>query len=165
MLIALGGLPGVGKSTIARNLSRRGGVLWLRIDTIERTLRADNPGKTDLMAEGYHIAAALAEENLANGADVIVDAVNPTPYTRDLWGRAAHAAGARLLQVHITCSNAERHRKRVEARLPEATGLNLPDWPAVLARRFDPWPEADVTIDTASQSPDDASIAITEALF
>ena len=34
MLIALGGLPAVGKSALARSLARRIGAVHLRIDTI-----------------------------------------------------------------------------------------------------------------------------------
>ena len=38
-LIALGGLPGVGKSTLATSLARRIGAVHLRIDTIEQAMR------------------------------------------------------------------------------------------------------------------------------
>jgi predicted kinase len=39
MLIVFGGLPGVGKSTIATMLSRRLGATHLRIDSIVQALR------------------------------------------------------------------------------------------------------------------------------
>ncbi len=39
MLIALGGLPGTGKTTIARELARQLGAVHLRIDSIEQALR------------------------------------------------------------------------------------------------------------------------------
>ncbi|MCE5382318.1 AAA family ATPase, partial [Pectobacterium punjabense] len=38
MLIIFGGLPGTGKSTIARLLATRLNAVWLRIDTIEQLL-------------------------------------------------------------------------------------------------------------------------------
>ena len=41
MLIALSGLPGSGKTTLARSLSRRLGAHYLRIDTIEDILLAE----------------------------------------------------------------------------------------------------------------------------
>ena len=44
MLIVLGGLPGVGKSTIARSLAQQIGEVHLRIDTIEQAMR--NAGLT-----------------------------------------------------------------------------------------------------------------------
>lgn len=38
MLLIFGGLPGTGKSTIARLLAARLGAVWLRIDSIEQAL-------------------------------------------------------------------------------------------------------------------------------
>lgn len=38
-LIVLSGLPGAGKSTIARALAEAIGAAWLRIDTIEMAIR------------------------------------------------------------------------------------------------------------------------------
>jgi predicted kinase len=40
MLIVFGGLPGTGKSAIARTLAREIGAVWLRIDSIEQGIRA-----------------------------------------------------------------------------------------------------------------------------
>lgn len=39
MLITFGGLPGTGKTTIAKQLSRRISATYLRIDTLEQGLR------------------------------------------------------------------------------------------------------------------------------
>ena len=39
MLVVLSGLPGVGKTTIARELVRATGAVYLRIDSIEQVLR------------------------------------------------------------------------------------------------------------------------------
>ncbi len=38
VLIVLGGLPGSGKSSIARELARETGAMWLRIDFIEQAI-------------------------------------------------------------------------------------------------------------------------------
>ena len=39
MLIAFGGLPGVGKTTLAKALAKRQAAVYLRIDTIEQAVR------------------------------------------------------------------------------------------------------------------------------
>ncbi len=80
MLIALGGLPGVGKSAIAMSLAQRIGAVHLRIDTIEQAMR--NAGLTVSEAEGYLAARDLAQDNLRIGHTVIVDSVNPVAITR-----------------------------------------------------------------------------------
>ena len=95
VLIAFGGLPGTGKSTIARALSARTGAVFLRIDEIETALREHDPTR-ELGPEGYDVAAALAASNLAIGHDAIVDCVNPWPLTREIFMAAALRGGGRL---------------------------------------------------------------------
>ena len=43
-LIIFGGLPGTGKTTLARKLANDLGATYLRIDTIERALRGSHVG-------------------------------------------------------------------------------------------------------------------------
>ncbi len=76
MQIALSGLPGVGKSTLARALAARLGAMWLRIDTIEQAM-AEATGRPVRDDRGYRVAYKLAEENLLLGLTVIADSVNP----------------------------------------------------------------------------------------
>ena len=40
MLVVFGGLPGTGKTTLARQVADRLGATYLRIDTIEQALRS-----------------------------------------------------------------------------------------------------------------------------
>ena len=71
LLIVFGGLPGTGKTTVARELTRRFDASYLRIDTIEQRLR--EAGLKVVGATGYVIAHALAAENLLIGRTVIAD--------------------------------------------------------------------------------------------
>jgi chloramphenicol 3-O-phosphotransferase len=81
-LIVLGGLPGTGKSTIARALLARLPAAYLRIDTLEQALAALHPGE-EVGAAGYLLAYELARSNLALGMPVLADCVNPVaaPYS------------------------------------------------------------------------------------
>ncbi|WP_370153144.1 AAA family ATPase [Ferrovibrio sp.] len=152
-LIILGGLPGSGKTALARTLARRLPALHLRVDTIEQAMLAAGqaPG-----ALGYGIAQALATENLRNGLTVVADSVNPVAASRAGWRDAATAAGAPFLDVAVFCSDAAEHRRRVETRTADIAGHRLPDWAAVLALRFEPW-DAALRIDTAGIAPDAAA--------
>lgn len=160
VLVALGGLPGTGKTTIGRALARETGELFLRIDTIEQTLRAALSLGEDVGPAGYGIAASLAADNLALGRSVVADSVNSLAVTRALWRDTAASAGARLLEVEVICADRDEHRRRVETRRADIAGHRLPSWDAVLRRRYEPWASADLVIDTARTSPAEAVVAI-----
>jgi len=111
VLISLSGLPGVGKTTVARELAAQIGAVHLRIDSIEQALR--NEG-IQVEGEGYAVAYAVAEDNLRFGRVVISDCVNPDRGTREAWRAVADRAGVRMVDVEIVCSDSDEHRRRVE---------------------------------------------------
>jgi predicted kinase len=160
----LSGLPGTGKTTIARALAARLGALHLRIDSVEAALKASVLRIHPAEDAGYRAALAVARDNLALGHDVIGDAVNPLALTRGWWREVAEAAGARLVNVEIVCSDRAEHRRRVEARRPDLPGLALPDWARVTARDYEPWTTPPLVIDTARTTAEDAAARIAEAV-
>jgi predicted kinase len=64
VLIIFGGLPGTGKSSIARELAGRLRAVHLRIDTIEQAIRSSGVLTGDLGPAGYVAAYRLAVDNL-----------------------------------------------------------------------------------------------------
>jgi predicted kinase len=101
LLIVFGGLPGTGKTTIARELTRRFEASCLRIDTIEQRLREAGLA---VGATGYVIANALAAENLLIGRTVIADCVSPVAASRNGWRETADRCAARLIEIELICS-------------------------------------------------------------
>src|SRR5258708_16918630 len=75
MLIIFGGRPGTGKTTIARELARRIGALYLRIDSIEQGILRSALGVESVEDAGYRAAYAVAEDNLRLGGAVVADSV------------------------------------------------------------------------------------------
>jgi len=94
VLVVIGGLPAVGKSTIATLLGAETSTPYLRVDRIEHVIVESSELSHPLGPAGYAVAHALAEEQLRLGLDVIVECVNPLSLTRDAWVRTATAAGA-----------------------------------------------------------------------
>jgi len=156
MLIAFGGLPGTGKTTLARALAQARGAVYLRIDTIEHTLRSSGTMAGDVGPAGYMVAYALAEANLRLGHVVVADSVNPLSITRQAWRDVAAAAGASIVEVEIVCSDREEHRRRVETRSVDISGLAAPSWEDVLKRNYEAWDQPHLIVDTARSSPADA---------
>jgi predicted kinase len=149
MLIALSGLSGTGKTTIARQLARELAAVYLRIDSIEQSLR-----RADLTVEsaGYSVAYAIAEDNLRLGRIVVADSVNPWPLTRSEWRAVAERSHVPTIDVEIVCSDAREHRRRVEARVADIAGHTLPTWQEVVERDYRPWDSERIVIDTSRLS-------------
>jgi len=146
MLIILSGLPGVGKTTIARELAGTIPAVHVRVDSIEQALR--NAG-WQVAGEGYSVAYAVADDNLRLGLIVIADSVNPWPLTRSEWRSVGDQAGVGTLDVEIVCSDADEHRRRVALREPDINGHRLPTWREVVERDYHPWDCERLVIDTA----------------
>lgn len=153
MLVVLSGLPGVGKTAVARELARVTGAVHVRIDSIEQALR--NAGWR-VEGEGYGVAYAVAEDNLRLGRSVIADCVNPWPLTRSEWRSVADRAGTPVVDVEIVCSDAHEHRRRVESRSPDIAGHRLPTWSEVVERDYRAWTDERLLIDTARSTVEES---------
>jgi predicted kinase len=164
MLVVLGGLPGVGKTTIARELARRLAGVYVRIDSIEQGIRDCGVIDSRLDVAGYTVGYAVAAENLRLGQTVVADSVNPMDVTRDAWADVAKRAQAKILEVEIVCSNGLKHQQRVESRATDIPGSRLPNWQEVLAHEYHPWNRARIVIDTAHQSVERSVEMLLEAI-
>lgn len=162
-LIAFAGLPGTGKSTIARALSVRTRAVYLRVDEIETIMLAHDPERV-IGSESYEILTALAVSNLALGHHVITDCVNPWALTREMFAAAAARADARFLGVEIICSDPATHRLRVEGRPIDIPGWKKPTWQDVMDRDYASWSIADIRIDTATNTVEQAVSQIISSL-
>lgn len=167
MLVTVGGLPAVGKTTVARALAGQLRAAYLRIDSIETAVaRAQGRFATSNEWEappGYAVGYDLAVDQLRQGLDVVAESVNPLGVSRDAWRDSGLRTGARVVEVEVVCSDTVEHRRRAEHRSLDIPGLIKPTWDAIVQREYEPWGRGRVVIDTATLGVEAAVTAIRTA--
>lgn len=133
LLLVFAGLPGAGKTHLARAVADRLGSTFLRIDTIEAAVTS-----TLMPVEGnpvgYVAAEWVAQDQLTSGRDVVVDACNDVEVAREGWRALAERTGARLAWVEVICSDTAEHRRRLADRDTDWPGQGNPSWEQVRRR-------------------------------
>jgi predicted kinase len=142
MLIAMAGLPGTGKSTIAQVLSGRLNASIVPVDPIENAILSagiENDQPTGLAA--YLVAETIAGFVLDSGHHVIVDAVNAVDPAREQWVGLAAAKLEPLRFIEVVCSDLDLHRSRLQSRERDLTHVDEPSWHAVEQSldEYSPW--------------------------
>ncbi len=131
-LVAVGGLSGTGKSTLAGrlvpSLGPAPGAVWLRSDSLRKVLLGKAP-QARLGSEGYtrevteRVYGELrsrAERSLLAGRSVLVDAVHGQPAERDALEALAAMLGVPFRGLWLDASLGAR-RERVTARRGDAS--------------------------------------------
>lgn len=150
VLVVLGGLPGVGKTTCAVELARRMPASFVRLDAIESGVVAAGLSTFESIGPaGYAVAHQIVRSGLGAGLHVVVDAVNPVAAARDGWRDLGGECGADVLLVEVRCDDVVEHRRRVESRTADLPGHQVPSWNDVAGLRFEEWPDADLHADTS----------------
>ncbi len=154
VLYIFSGLPGTGKTTLAKNLSTKLNATYVRIDTIEQALR--NLFGITVEGEGYALAYQVAAENLRLGMSVVADSCNPLELTRREWEDVASKEKSKFLNIEVKCTDLAEHRSRVESRVSSLAGHEVPSWEDVMNREYHQWRTHRLEIDTAKRSVEES---------
>ena len=129
-LIVLSGLPGSGKSHLARDIARRYPLALLESDALRKALIKRPVYSQKESARLFTACHALLGGLLSNGIPALLDATNLKEMHRRPLYSIAERAGARLLLVEVRAAD-EVARRRLEARL----------------KAENPWDRSDATLD------------------
>jgi predicted kinase len=162
ILYIFSGLPGVGKSSLAKNVAKLLNAVYIRVDTIEQGLR--DLCNFDVQGEGYRLAYKIAQDNLRVGNNIVTDQCNPINLTRKEWKEVAIKNGCNYVNIEIICSNKLEHRNRIENREKEVENLTLPTWEDVTERKYDIWDEEHIIIDTANKTVEESTKELMEKI-
>jgi len=167
-LVAVGGLPGTGKSTVASELAARTGWPVLTTDRIRKELvgaEAEQPFPAgfaeglyapDHSAATYRALLERARDHLEKGESVICDASWTDPQWRDAAAGLAEATASDLVPLWCTAPlpvAADRLRRRGVDHPSDAT----PEVLAAMAERTPSWAEA---TSVATDGPVEGSVGV-----
>ena len=117
VLVAMAGLPGAGKSTLAEIIGGRLSATIVSVDPIEVSiLRAGIDADQPTGLAAYLVAETMAEQVLLAGHSVVVDAVNAVEPARLQWRDLAARTDVKLRVIEVVCSDEELHQARLAKR-------------------------------------------------
>jgi predicted kinase len=146
-LILLMGLPGAGKSTLARALAQRTDWIWLDRDAIRAELfPADRGGKAEKRAANAEVWTS-AREHLRQGRSVMVDGMTFARRAERQRGRKlARALQAECVEVFLHCPVRLAQQRVRRSRHHPARDRNAALVREV-AKRFAPAPRRAIRLD------------------
>ena len=130
VLVLLVGLPGAGKSTLARRLAPAIGAVVLESNELRRRFFAYPTHKPDESARLFGAINATVTQLLKDGVSVVLDATNLKKSDRRPAINVARTTGSRLAIVHVDASSdvlEQRLRDRTRGLAHDSSdaGLNV----------------------------------------
>lgn len=163
MLVVVGGLPGTGKSTLARALGQHLGAPVFVKDVIEASLWRSGIGASEGSWQAAEdLLTTLAGAQLEQGQSAILDTVARVAESRATWNALAASHGAPFVLVECTCGDDDLHRSRLDGRMRGIPGWYEVSWADVARakRNWVPWTEERLVLDAMDPPSDNLGEAL-----
>ncbi len=152
-LIIICGLPGSGKSTISKSVSKKLEIPVFSVDPIESSIiRAGITKSFETGLAAYLVAKTLATANLEAGNSAIIDAVSGVMEAKQMWRELAKKLEVPLVIIECTVSDKSQHKTRIEKRVRNIHGIPEVTWDDVNKRETEyiAWEEEKLTLDAVN---------------
>lgn len=140
-LVLFSGLPGCGKTTLARRTAQYFGIPLFAKDRLQSVLRrqALAPRAT---TDGYRLILDLADEQLSLGISAILDGVFPMAGFRTEAQEIASRHHAQFVVIYCYCSDTALWKQHIQNRVQYVPHWSPVGWDEVehLQASFEPWP-------------------------
>ncbi len=150
MIIVVCGLPGTGKTTIAKALSQMTGATLLRTDVIRKEMLEKSAYTEKERDAVYENMLVITNEKLQNGEDCILDGTFYKKSLRDEARRIAKKNGSSFHIVECTLHD-DLVKKRIISRKNDASEADF-DVYQKAEKNFEPIKEKHVVIDTSKDT-------------
>jgi len=165
LLLLVGGLPGTGKSTLAKGIAGETGWNLLSSDEVRRDLAlGEDRYAPEAVAAVYDELLRRAARLLDAGLSVVLDATWTGADRRAAAARLAEQGGAELVELCCTCDD-EVAARRIGGRRRRGRDASEATMAVrrAMAAHMDPWPSA-VVLDTSRHGPADLTASALAAL-
>jgi predicted kinase len=155
VLVAVSGLPGSGKSELARRLASDLHLPLFELDRLEAPLLRRGITGDQIGWGGYEMLTAVADLNLGLGLGVVIDSVAWTNRIREEWAVIARQRGAAFRPIEVLCSDPEIHLGRLRARWPAIPARTVVERMEQARLRYEAWEMPHLTLDSVNSSSEE----------
>jgi predicted kinase len=139
-LVLISGLPGTGKTVLARKISKRLQIPLFSKDRLQSVLREHDLADRST-ADGYFLILDLADEQLDLGVSAVLDGVFPMGGFRSAAREIAERNNTKFLPIFCYCSDVSIWNDRMKDREQYVPNWTPVDWSKVerIQSIYEPW--------------------------
>lgn len=153
LAVVVFGLPGAGKSEVAKKISKRTESQRLNTDVLRKIMYPHPTYRSDESQKMYEALVYVAGQELSQRRTVVVDGTFNSQPDRESMILMARRRNAELRMVHVTCSDEELIRERLLCR-PGTGNPSDADWRVYqkVKAKFAPITDPCMTIDNTGRT-------------